>query len=141
MTARVTLALVIAAAAMLAALVVKLMAVSVLAGTLLACVLALLTGCYLTWRAIGTGGGQHAAPRGGPLFQAPRLASAAPAVVTRAQPPWPPAAHSADWDTRAMPGYVADAIGHGGDIDAAVDSMWTRALGRQLGEQIRGGEL
>lgn len=99
-------------------------------------------GIVPVYRLIGPAPGQHAAPRGGPLFQArPALAAAAPAVVTRAQPPWAPAAHSADWETRAMPGYVADAIGHGGDIDAAVDSMWTRALGRQLGEQIRGGEL
>jgi hypothetical protein len=97
MTARIALVLV-ATIAMLAVLVTRVMAVSVLAGTVLASVLAGLAVLYVGYRLVATGPGQHAAPRG---FAAEdeRLAGPSERVIPRAvtehEPPWEPA-HAPD---------------------------------------------
>lgn len=88
MNARITAALALAAAAMLAALVTKVMAVSVRAGTLLVCVLIGLALLYVAYRAIGTGKGAHAAPRW--YTDGDEPTAVIPRVATEHAPPWDP---------------------------------------------------
>jgi len=179
MTARI-LALAAACALALAVIVAKVMAVSVAAGTLLACGLVGAAALYAAYRLIATGPGQRCAPRGftadderialpceqqiiprkptmhaAPWEPAPVIE---PAAVTSGPPPGPapdalfvatavlsggrvtevraailppvalrPAVHRG----RELPPPVAAALGHA-TVDDALDSMFTRAMTRQV---------
>ncbi len=41
--------------------------------------------------------------------------------------------HSPDWAPRpALPAYAAEVIGHGGDVDALIDSLYTKAMAAHI---------
>jgi len=90
MTTRAAVAFAAAVAVMLALLVAKLMAISVLAGTLLLCALGI-AGLFLTARLIGPAKGEHAVPRGYAEADE-RLAlpheRVIPRAITKHAPPW-----------------------------------------------------
>ena len=93
MTARATAALAAAAAVMLALLVAKVMAVNVMAGTVLACVLAVTIGIGAAYVLMATGKGAHVLPRryGGDELTALPHERTIPRAPTEHEPPWQPA--------------------------------------------------
>ena len=93
MTARATAALAAAAAVMLALLVAKVTAVNVMAGTVLACVLAVTVGIGAAYVLMATGKGAHVLPRryGDDELIALPHERTIPRVDTRNEPPWQPA--------------------------------------------------
>ena len=110
MTARATAALAAAAAVMLALLVAKVMAVNVMAGTVLACVLAVTIGIGAAYVLMATGKGAHVLPRryGDDELTALPHERTIPRVDTRNEPPWQPAPAF-----QAAPVIEPDAITHG----------------------------
>lgn len=129
---------------------------------ILALVMLAIAGTYLAWRMIGTGKGQHAAPRGW-AEDSERLATTAERVIDAAIVPRAPTEHAPPWEDQprpdayfiaagtvaegrvtsvraavvpALPDYVLAAIGHGGDSAACVESMWNRVQARELRELL-----
>ena len=145
MTARATAALAAAAAVMLALLVAKVMAVNVMAGTVLACVLAVTIGIGAAYVLMATGKGAHVLPRryGGDELTALPHERTIPRVDTRNEPPWQPApafqaapviepaavTHGPP-QPEAEPGAII--IAAGTVTDDALDSMFNRAMARQV---------
>jgi len=115
MTPRITAGLTAAAAVMLAVLVVKVMAVSILAGTALACPLIGAIALLAYWL-LATGKGAHVAPRGhadDELIALPHERTI-PRAPTEHEPPWEPAPAF-----QAAPVIEPDAITHGPPLMAA----------------------
>jgi len=109
-TPRITAGLTAAAAVMLAVLVVKVMAVSILAGTALACPLIGAIALLAYWL-LATGKGAHVAPRGyaddDELIALPHERTI-PRAPTEHAPPWDPAPAF-----QAAPVLEPDAVTHG----------------------------
>ena len=115
---------------------------------------------------IGTGKGQHKLPRGW-AEASERLATTDELILPAPVIPRMPTEHAPPWDDQpppdayfiaagtveggrvtsvaaavvpALPDYVLAAIGHGGDSEACVESMWNRVQARQLRELLRAEE-
>jgi len=114
MTTRATVALAAAAAVMLALLVAKVMAVSIMAGTLLACGLAAVIGIGIAYVLMATGKGAHVAKRGYAEADE-RLASTSERVIPRAI-----TEHDPPWEYQAAPVIEPAAITSGPPDDTEV---------------------
>jgi len=105
-----TIALILAA---LIGLVIRIMSVSIMAGTVLACVLAVVIGCGIAWLKM-PGKGAHAVPRG--FTEADeRLASTSERVIPRAI-----TEHDPPWEYQAAPVIEPAAITSGPPDDTEV---------------------
>jgi len=105
-----TIALILAA---LIGLVIRIMSVSIMAGTVLACVLAVVIGCGIAWLKM-PGKGAHAVPRG--FTEADeRLASTSERVIPRAI-----TEHDPPWEYQAAPVIEPAAITSGPPEDTEV---------------------
>jgi len=139
MTPRITAGLTAAAAVMLAVLVAKVMAVSIMAGTLLVCVLAVTIGSYVVYRLIATGPGRRCAGR--ELTAEDKddikwLADVRKAVISRPEtenePPWEPAPV---WDDEPQTVIEPAAVTHG-PPQPEPDAYWI-AAGTYSAGQVR----
>jgi len=131
MSARATAALAVAAAVMLALLVAKVMSVSIMAGTLLACALAVAVALGAAYVLMATGKGQHVAPRGYAEADE-RLADTSerliPRAITEHDPPWEPA-------FQAAPVLEPDAVTSGPPDEPQPDA-WIVATATLSGGQV-----